>query len=230
MRIKNALNSRFSTVVAGCAVIAVVGGGAAFAAGEINSNSIKNDSIRSVDIKNGGIKSKDLSSAAVNQLKGATGPAGPAGARGAAGSSGMAEVQTFLTELTDVGGGFELNVRPVDSSVGGTDADSPLLTFELDEGSYLIDGTAQFFDFNGGGAVTEYGVFSLLVEGSEDRGTSFTADIPNDGQNGAQSNANTFLEIPEGGATLNVVGSIRNGAAGNGGYFAGVQAIATKVG
>ena len=44
------LNSRIVAVAGGAAVLAVLAGGAGFAAGQINSGDIENNSVRSVDI------------------------------------------------------------------------------------------------------------------------------------------------------------------------------------
>lgn len=207
----------------------------------------------SVDLKNGGaVALKDLkpgARAAITQADGERGPAGPAGpagkdgATGAAGKDGAAgpagkdgapgknavtEVRTFLTPLEDVVPGFPLNVTQVPASPknGSNDGDTPLLTFELDAGKYLIDGDAQFFHFVPGEDTEDFGVISLLVEGSTERGTSFTADIPNDGQNGAQTSASTYVVIPQDDTTLTVVGSIRGIRAGH----AGAQVRVTQVG
>jgi hypothetical protein len=90
MQLKNVLNNRALAVVAGAAVIAVLGTSAGYAAGQIGSNDIQDDSVRSIDVKDGTLKLRDLTDAAVAALEGGTGPAGPAGAAGAAGPAGPA--------------------------------------------------------------------------------------------------------------------------------------------
>jgi hypothetical protein len=74
MQIKKLLGSRVVTVTAAAAIVAVVGAGAGYSAGEITST----------DIKDKTIKIKDIKPAAVTKLKGQTGPQGPAGTSGTA--------------------------------------------------------------------------------------------------------------------------------------------------
>ena len=81
MQVKKILDSRFAAVVAGGAVIAVLGASAGYAANTIRSVDIVDGTIRSIDVKDGTLKVADLSPAARAALQGARGPAGPAGAR-----------------------------------------------------------------------------------------------------------------------------------------------------
>ncbi len=60
MGFKRVLNSRMAAVGAGATVLALLAGGAGYAAGQIDSGDIKNESIRTVDVKDGGLKKKDL--------------------------------------------------------------------------------------------------------------------------------------------------------------------------
>jgi hypothetical protein len=102
MGIKRVLNSRLVAVGAGAAVLAVLAGGAGFAAGQINSGDIQNNSVRGADIKDGNLKLKEFHASAVRGLKGedgAQGPAGPQGPQGPAGAPG--DAQTQVTELGD---------------------------------------------------------------------------------------------------------------------------------
>lgn len=61
MGFKHALNSRVVAVGVGATALALLAGGAGFAAGQINSGDIKDNSVRSVDVKDGNLKLKDLS-------------------------------------------------------------------------------------------------------------------------------------------------------------------------
>jgi hypothetical protein len=61
MGIKHALNSRVVAVGVGASALALLAGGAGFAAGQINSGDIKDNTIRSQDVRDGGLKLKDLS-------------------------------------------------------------------------------------------------------------------------------------------------------------------------
>ena len=58
-------NSRVASVAAGSAILVVLGSFGAYAAGQINSRDIENNSIRSVDIKNGQVKKADVHRGAV---------------------------------------------------------------------------------------------------------------------------------------------------------------------
>lgn len=88
MGFKRVLNSRIAAVGAGAAVLAVLAGGVGYAAGEITSNDIQDNTIRSADVKDESLKLKDLANGAQNQLKGEQGPAGPKGETGEQGPAG----------------------------------------------------------------------------------------------------------------------------------------------
>jgi hypothetical protein len=60
MGFKRVLNSRMAAVGAGATVLALLAGGAGYAAGQIDSRDIKNNSVRSVDVKNGTLTKNDL--------------------------------------------------------------------------------------------------------------------------------------------------------------------------
>ncbi len=61
MGFKNFLNSRFGAVATGSVAIALIGGSAGYAAGQIGSADIRDDSIKSVDIQDGTIRNRDMS-------------------------------------------------------------------------------------------------------------------------------------------------------------------------
>lgn len=83
MRIKQLLDNRFATVVAGAAVVALIGAGAGYSAGTITSKDIKDKTIKIKDIRPGTVK----------KLKGQTGPQGPAGPSG----TGVTKVTTLAS-------------------------------------------------------------------------------------------------------------------------------------
>ena len=264
---KSPLKSRTGAVVAGAAVLALLTGGGAIAAGVITSADIVNQTIKKQDIGSDAVGGSEVvegslglrhlndytrSQIAKSGASGTQGPAGPkgdtgatgavgpkgepgangtngVGAKGDKGDSGQANVTTYVTAPSTTPAWAGLNVVdvPATAKTGGRGVDSqtPLLTFELDAGSYLIDGTAQFFHFVPGTDSEDFGVVSLLVDGSSDYGTAWTADIPNDGNNAAQTNANTYLTITEDDTILTVVGSIRGIRDGQ----AGAQVIVTQV-
>ena len=70
MGIKRVLNSRVAAVGAGAAALAVLAGGVGYAAGEITSQDIQDNTIRSNDVKDESLKMKDLATGAQQQLKG----------------------------------------------------------------------------------------------------------------------------------------------------------------
>ncbi len=80
MQMKKLFDSRLVTVLAGAAIVAMVGAGAGYSAGTITSK----------DIKDKTIKTKDLKPGTVDKLKGQTGPQGPQGPAGPAGTAGTA--------------------------------------------------------------------------------------------------------------------------------------------
>jgi hypothetical protein len=88
MGFKEVLHSRVTAVVAGATALALAAGGAGYAAGQITSGDIKNDTIRSVDVHDDGLKLKDISDSAERQLQGERGPQGPQGEPGEPGPPG----------------------------------------------------------------------------------------------------------------------------------------------
>jgi hypothetical protein len=89
------LDNRFATVVAGAAVIALIGAGAGYSAATITSK----------DIKDKTIKIRDLRPGTVKKLKGQTGPQGP---QGPGGPAGVTQVKAlggpWVARATDVAG------------------------------------------------------------------------------------------------------------------------------
>lgn len=103
------MKNRLTTVAVGASILVALGGvGGAVAAGQIGSNGIKDNSVRSVDIKNDNLRMQDFRPAVRKAIRthaadgqdgvdgrngkdgapGAQGPAGPAGAAGPAGPAG----------------------------------------------------------------------------------------------------------------------------------------------
>ena len=79
MGIKALLNNRLVAVGVGATALALIAGGVGYAAGEITSNDIRNNTIRSVDVHDDTLKLKDISNGAERQLRGDPGPPGPPG-------------------------------------------------------------------------------------------------------------------------------------------------------
>src|SRR3954452_221618 len=82
MQLRTLVGNRLVTVLAGATVVALIGAGAGYSAGQITS----------ADIKDKTIKLKDLKPGTVKKLQGQTGPQGPAGPAGTGGGGGGSEV------------------------------------------------------------------------------------------------------------------------------------------
>ncbi|HET9422218.1 MAG TPA: hypothetical protein VFO49_13860 [Nocardioides sp.] len=168
MGIKRVLNSRIVAVAGGAAVLAVLAGGAGFAAGQINSGDIENNSVRSVDVKDGDLKVKDLSNGTVNQLQGKDGKDGKNGVALAGGY----QAQSHQT-INLIGGSFATNKTELGS-------------FELEPGVYLLNGYAAFDTEAADSPRTEGTHLMLALRGptsasdkfGEDLGTCFTGAFP----------------------------------------------------
>ena len=86
MGFKRVLNSRVAAVGAGAAALAVLAGGVGYAAGEITSHDIQDNTIRSADVKDESLKMKDFTNGAKKQMVAQQGQAGnPAAGAGYAG-------------------------------------------------------------------------------------------------------------------------------------------------
>jgi hypothetical protein len=79
MGIKRVLNSRLAAVGAGAAALAVLAGGAGYAAGEITSKDIQDNTIRSADVKDESLKMKDFTTGAQKKMYGGHGKDGKDG-------------------------------------------------------------------------------------------------------------------------------------------------------
>ncbi|MCW2796697.1 hypothetical protein [Nocardioides sp.] len=73
MQFKKLLNNRVTAVIGGAAVVAILGSSAGYAAGQIGSEDIQNDSIRGIDVMDGTLKTKDLSDGAYSAFHGLSG-------------------------------------------------------------------------------------------------------------------------------------------------------------
>jgi hypothetical protein len=82
------LESRVVAIGAGATALAVIAGGAGFAAGQIDSSDVKNESLRGADIKNGTLSGKELTKSLKRNLRGKEGPQGPPGPQGDVGPAG----------------------------------------------------------------------------------------------------------------------------------------------
>src|ERR1044072_5273879 len=152
MTFKRILNSRLTAVGAGAAVLALLAGGAGFAAGQINSGDIQNNSVRSVDLKDGDIRPKDLhksvlkgtaTDADVNKLANAI----------VAQNDTIEDLTDRVEELEGQGGGAGTladsftSASPTTIDIGGsfTGRAAELGTIDLEPGKYIVNGFG-FFD------------------------------------------------------------------------------------
>jgi hypothetical protein len=250
-------SSKVSLAVLAASGMFVVGGASGAVAGKLitgdqiarNTITAKNLAANSVgksELKPGVVKRGKAGKDGVDGVDGrdgAQGPAGPAGpagekgdtgARGPKGDPGTSTTREVWTAVTPENLGFyNQNLAPVLANDGGVDGNIELVSIHLAEGSYDLDVMAQFFHPFGATPQVDFGVITMLVDGSPEGRTAWTSDIPDDvwifadkmTWNGAQATASQLVEIPAGGATVEIAGSIRGTSDG----YAGAQVIATKV-
>jgi len=160
----------------------------------------------------------------------AAGAGGPVGPQGPPGRDGVVAPTTALTPANATFGG--VNVVVVDdaplASGGPAATDTELVSITLQPGRYIVEGTAQFFDFDGSADAgeEEYGVARTFV-GDTAVGTVWTPDIPDDGNNAAQATGSTVVQVTAADTKVSVRGIVRS-AEGDGGQ-AGANIIATPV-
>jgi hypothetical protein len=226
-------------IVAIIALVVATAGGA-YAASKINGKHLVRNSVASNKIKNKTLKSKDFSRKAKQSLEGDRGRRGPRGPRGEAGRqgdvgpqgpAGQALVAEGTTPpSTEFPGTRVVDVPSLPVSSGGPAANAGaelVQPVELDEGRYKVEGTVQFFDFEGGDpSGVEYGVTKVYLDGVN-VGTLWTADVPDDGNNSAQANGSMIVTVPAGGATLSVRAAVRTAEADGG--QAGGNLIVTAI-
>ncbi len=156
-------------------------GGASYAATQIGSSQIRDNSIQSRDIRNGTILSRDINSGTLSSLRGHTGPVGPrgatgatgkTGATGATGKTGAAGVSGYqVVHVTNNLAGASANVTlvvPCPSGkkevgggfVGPNDKTDVLRSSPADDGSSwtVVLGTTDGSDFGAGSSITAYTV------------------------------------------------------------------------
>ena len=220
---KFAREKRVVAVVIGAALLLGLGAtGTAVADRLIGSKSIKNDSIRSVDVKDGTLKMKDLRPSVVAEIN----KPGPAG------TPGQALVANVITPPNSAFAGVNVVTVPgVSASSGAPDAGTGAQLVQpvfLPAGTYLVQATAQFFDFDGGTAESgDYGVTRLFLKGvAVPNSASWSSEVPDDGNNAAQTSGSIVVTVPAGGGALSAKAVIRGGDSGQ----AGASMIITRLG
>ena len=193
------MGSRTRAVLAGTAVLALLGAGTAVAAGQIGSEDIRDNSVKSKDIKNGTIQTRDLTT---NNFARFTR------------TENVVSATTPPSTVPAYSG-----ARVVDVAAAGT---TPILTIVLDEGTWELDVTAQFWHFTGGGGSDpDYGV--VTIAGLQDGfGTGWTSDVPNGGNNAAQTSMSGTIKITANDTPVVVQGNFTGSNVGQAG--ASVQA------
>jgi len=165
MGFKRALNSRVVAVGAGAAVLALLAGGAGYAAGQIDSGDIEDETILSRDVKDGKLRLKDLSDGTQKNLQGQDGKDGQDGEDGQDGQDGkdaFADMQVAAlaqsTPIENIGGGINQN---------NTDLGVKLT---LEPGKYLvtIDGAFISDQAAGDGTPAVWPQLSLWIDRSAD--------------------------------------------------------------
>ena len=186
-------------------------------------------------VDNGTLKSKDLSRNTRKRLHGKAGPQGPKGDTGPPGPAGQALVAQRLTASNPTYDGINVVDAPAlplnSGGPGASSSDGTALfgSVNLPEGQYRVEGTVQFFDFDGDATVgSEYGVARVFLNGAN-QGTLWSGDVPDDGNNAAQTSASTIINVPSGGGTLSVRAAFRS-AEGNDGGQVGGNLIVTSIG
>lgn len=231
MDVKNLVNSRLGAVAVGAMIIAVVGAGGAVAAGQITGADIKSNSVPGSDLKDGSVGYAKFGDGARSRLQGEQGPRGEQGETGPAGPPGQSVVASEITAANATYGGVQVvDVDSAGSSSGGpsaTEGSELVDPVKLDAGTYLVQSTVQFFDFQSKPGDTndeDYGVARLFLDG-QNVGTSWSPQVPDDGNNAAQASGVVVVTVPEGGGTLSARALLRGGDGGQ----AGADLIVSKV-
>lgn len=140
--------SRTTTVLAGAAIIGTLSGGVgAFAASQITSQDIKNDTILSRDVHNGTLQYRDLNSQTHDKIDSKS-------------SVALNQHQSQPTPITTIGGRFSDGATPVDS-------------FTLPAGTYQITGNGFFGSTEANSGKTRLQL-ALRDAAGDDLGTCFT--------------------------------------------------------
>lgn len=203
MQLKRVLNSRLTAVGAGAAVLALLAGGAGFAAGQINSADVQNESLRGVDVKDGKLGLKELSPAALKAIAELAGEDGAPGTPGEDGEDGqdatLAGSFQGNATIATLGGSFATNATQIG-------------TLQLDAGKYVINAYG-FFDTTAADSPRTDGTHLMLAlrgptSASDafgaDYGTCFTGAFPQgDREATCQATRTITLDAP---TTIRVIG------------------------
>ena len=157
--------------------------------------------ITSAQIKDGTIQTRDLTPNNFGRFTG---------------TENVATATTAINPSPALGG-----ARVVE--VAGT-GETPLAMLVLDRGTWKINGTAQFWHKNGPDPTgADYGVVTIpgLLDGF---GKAYTADVPDGGDNAAQTSFNGTIKITADNTPVVISGSFTSGNTGE----AGASVTATQ--
>ncbi len=178
MGLKRVLDSRVAAIGAGATVLALLAGGAGYAAGQIDSGDVRNESLRGVDIKNGSLQAKELSKSAKQNLRGREGPQGPAGPAGPEGPEGPAgPAGADGADGAALADSFS-NAQPATIDIGGsfTGRATELGTLDLPAGTYVVNGYGFFDTVAPDSARTDSARLMLALRGPTSAGNPFGDD------------------------------------------------------
>jgi hypothetical protein len=167
--------------------------------------------------------------------KGDPGPKGEKGDKGDPGPEGppgQVVVAYRETQLNPAHGVQVVDIPSVSLASSDPGPDDPLLfdPVDLEAGRYRVEGTVQFFDFDGPHEdnAEEYGVARVFLDGVA-AGSSWTPDIPDHANNAAQAYGALVVTVPEEGATLSVRAVVRSSLGEGQTYHAGGNLIVTRI-
>lgn len=161
---------------------------------------------------------------------GEPGPTGPTGATGPTGPAGQTVVAYDITPPNPEYGNVqvvEVPSVPLSSWQPATTDVELVDAVDLQPGLYRVEGTVQFFDFKKNGGGEDFGVARIFLN-DVPLGSSWTADIPSDGNNAAQAYGAVIVEVEEP-ATLTVRAVVRSSVTPGSIFQAGANLIVTRV-
>lgn len=104
-------------------------------------------------------------------------------------------------------------------------AETALVTIVLDQGTWKLDGIAQFWHDPEGAKPSALDIGQVSVPGLQDGfGTAFTADVPDDGAHAAQAGIAGTIKVDANDTVVTISGSFTDGNSG----LAGVTVQATQ--
>jgi hypothetical protein len=174
-------NLSYSNVVATLALFLALGGATAFAASQLDKNSVgskqlKKDAVTAAKIKNGAVTQAKIATSAQNTLKGAQGPVGPQGLRGP--SNGFA---------VNVEGNFPISATEATPTV--------VMSLALPAGKWMLTGETALSNLAG----ATRSAFCALKSGATVLGRTHALDEAPGTQKSADATVLGAVNLPSGG-------------------------------